>query len=121
MEPSVAQAELVALSQVAQRLGTRIDLAAVRGPYLAAVRSLFDRALAGRREAALHAAELVSLSGALGMHLDLWVLQNAFWQAVREGNWAHDPRALARLAHALWFDEAVVLGRIQERRARASA
>jgi alpha-amylase/alpha-mannosidase (GH57 family) len=121
VEPAVAQAELVALSKVAHRLGARIDLGAVRGPYLAAVRSLFDRALAGRREAALHAAELVTLSTTLGMHLDLWVLQNALWQTVREGNWAHDPESLARLAHALWFDETVVLGRIQERRARASA
>ena len=33
--------------------GARIDLDAVRGPYLAAVRGLFERALAGRREAAL--------------------------------------------------------------------
>ncbi|HZX94018.1 MAG TPA: DUF3536 domain-containing protein [Myxococcales bacterium] len=121
LEPGLAQGELIGLSQVAQRLGARIDLAAVGGPYLAAARALFDRALAGRKEAALHAADLISLSGALGLHLDLWNIQNALWHAVREGTWPHDAETLGRLGHALWFDEAVLQGRVRERRARASA
>jgi hypothetical protein len=85
------------------------------------VRALFDRAIAGRREAATHAAELVALAGRLGMHLDLWVIQNALWQVVRDGSWVHDGETLARLAHALWFDEGVVLGRAGENRTRALA
>jgi len=121
LDPGPAQGELLALSQLAQRLGARIDLEAVRGPYLAAVRGMFERALAGRREAALQVADLVTLAQRLGMHLDLWSIQNAFWGAVRSGTWRHDDEALARLAHALWFDEPTVLARAEARRERASA
>src|SRR5581483_4025438 len=101
--------------------GGRIDLEAMRGPFLAAVRTLFEKALAGRREAVLHAAELVTLSTRLGMHLDLWSIQNALWSVVRSGTWPHDAESLGRLAHALWFDEAVVLERAGARLERASA
>ena len=121
LDPGLAQGELLALAQVAQRLGARIDLEAVRGPYLAAVRNFFERALAGRKEAALHAADLVTLAMRLDMHLDLWSIQNAFWATVRAGTWPHDKESLARLAHALWFDDAVVLARVGGRRERASA
>ena len=55
------------------------------------------------------------------MHLDLWSIQNAFWAGVRAGTWRHDDEALARLAQALWFDETVVLARVEARRERASA
>jgi hypothetical protein len=121
LDPGLAQGELLALKQLAQRLGARIDLDAVRGPYLAAVRGLFERALAGRREAALQVAELVTLAMRLGMHLELWSIQNAFWAAVRGGTWRHDDEALARLAQALYFDESVVLARVAGNRERASA
>jgi len=121
LDPGLAQGELLALKQLAQRLGARIDLDAVRGPYLAAVRGLFERALAGRREAALQVAELVTLAMRLGMHFDLWSIQNAFWAAVRGGTWRHDDEALARLAQALWFDETIVLARVAGNRERASA
>jgi hypothetical protein len=121
LDPGLAQGELLALKQLAQRLGARIDLEAVRGPYLAAVRGLFERALAGRREAALQVAELVTLAMRLGMHLELWSIQNAFWAAVRGGTWRHDDEALARLAQALYFDESVVLARVAGNRERASA
>ncbi len=121
LDPGLAQGELLALSQLAHRLGARIDLSAVRGPYLAAVRGLFERGLAGRREAAVQAADLILLAQRLGMHLDLWSIQNAFWSAVRSGTWRHDDEALARLAHALWFDEPTVLARVEARRERATA
>jgi alpha-amylase/alpha-mannosidase (GH57 family) len=121
LDPALAQGELLALWQLAHRLGARIDLSAVRGPYLAAVRGLFERGLAGRREAAAQAADLVLLAQRLGMHLDLWSIQNAFWGAVRSGTWRHDDEALARLAHALWFDEPTVLARVEARRERATA
>jgi alpha-amylase/alpha-mannosidase (GH57 family) len=121
LDPGLAQGELLALSHLAQRLGARIDLEAIRGPYLAAVRGLFERALAGRREAALQMAELVTLAQRLGMHLELWSMQNAFWGAVRSGTWPHDDEALSRLAQALWFDESTVLARAEARRERASA
>lgn len=121
VDPPLAQGELLALAQLAQRLGARIDLEAMRGPYLAAVRSLFEKGLAGRREAVLHAADLVTLSMRLGMHLDLWSIQNAFWSVVRSGGWPHDAESLGKLAHALWFDQAVVLGRSEACLERASA
>ena len=121
LEPSQAQEELDGLSQLARRLGARIDLEAVRPPFLAAVRGLFERALAGRREAALQMADLIGLAVRLGMHLDLWTIQNTFWTVVRTASWPHDAEALARLGHALWFDEAVLLARGDARRARASA
>ena len=121
IEPGAAQAELGALAQLAARLGARIDLAAVGGPFHAAVGGLFERALAGKREAALQAADLLELGNRLGMHLDLWAMQNALWDAVRARAWPHDREALARLAHALWFDENVVLQRLETRRERASA
>jgi hypothetical protein len=57
----------------------------------------------------------------LGMHFDLWSIQNAFWAAVRGGTWRHDDEALARLAQALWFDETIVLARVAGNRERASA
>src|SRR4051812_113021 len=121
LDPALASRGLLAPAQLAHRLGARIDLAAVRAPFVAAVRGLFERALAGRREAAFNVAELITLSGHLGMHLDLWTTQNALWSAVRAGAWPHDDEALARLAHALWFDEAVLPGHGDPRRARASA
>ena len=121
LEPSQAQEELDGLSQLARRLGARIDLEAVRPPFLAAVRGLFERALAGRREAALQMADLIALAVRLGMHLDLWTIQNTVWTVVRSGSWPHDAESLARLGHALWFDEAVLLARGDARRARASA
>src|SRR5436309_3195851 len=121
LEPSQAQDELDGLAQLTRRLGARIDLEAVRPPFLAAVRGLFERALAGRREAALQMADLIGLAVRLGMHLDLWTIQNTFWTVVRTASWPHDAEALARLGHALWFDEAVLLARGDARRARASA
>ena len=121
LDPGLVSGELLALAQLAQRLGARIDLSAVRGPYLAAVRGLFEKTLAGRREAALQVAELLTLAQRLGMHLDLWSIQNAFWAGVRAGTWRHDDEALGRLAQALWFDETVVLARVEARRERASA
>src|SRR5207248_10273595 len=50
LEPSQAQEELDGLSPLARRPGARIDPEAVRPPFLAALRGLFERALAGRRE-----------------------------------------------------------------------
>ncbi len=121
MDPALAQGELLALAQLAQRLGARIDYEAVRGPYLTAVRSLFEKGLAGRRDAILHAGELVSLAMRLGMHLDLWSFQNALWGVVRSAKWPHDLESLGELAHSLWFDQAVVLERVGARLERASA
>ena len=121
MDPALAHGELVALAQLAQRLGARIDFEAVRGPYLAAVRGFFERGLAGRREAVLHAAELATAALRLGMHLDLWSIQNALWSVVRSGAWPHDKESLEKLANALWFDGAVVLGRIEGCLERATA
>jgi len=117
-----SQGELDALAQLARRLGARIDFEAVRPTFVAAVRGLFEKALAGRREAALQVADLITLAMRLGMHLDLWTMQNTLWGVVRSDTWPHDVEALARLAHALWFDESVLLGRAEAaRRTRASA
>jgi hypothetical protein len=121
LEPRTAQSDLQNLAQQAQRLGARIDLAAVQPLFLAAVRSLFDQALQGRREAALQTAELIDLSMRLGLHLDLWAMQNALWQSVRSGTFPLDPEALAPLAHALWFEEKVLLERLEPQGQRASA
>ena len=121
IDPGLAQGELEALAQLARRLGARIDLGAVRGPYVAAMRGLFEKALAGRREAALQAADLLILAVRLGMHLDLWTMQNTLWTTVRAGAWPHDAESLAKLAQALWFDETVMPGPPQARQERASA
>jgi alpha-amylase/alpha-mannosidase (GH57 family) len=121
LEPAQAQQELDALSDLARRLGARIDLAAVRPPFLAGIRGLFERALAGRRECAMQLADLIAVAQRIGMHLDLWTIQNSFWSAVRTGSWPHDADTLARVGHALWFDEAVLLARAEGRRTRASA
>ena len=40
---------------------------------------------------------------------------------MRGGNWPHDRESLGKLAHALWFDEAVVLGRSEACLERATA
>jgi len=121
LDPALAQGELEALAQLARRLGARVDFEAVRPPFLAAVRGLFEKALAGRREAALQVADLITLAARLGMYLDLWTMQNTLWSVVRSDTWPHDVEALARLAHALWFDEVVLLGRAEAARTRASA
>ncbi|HTO97413.1 MAG TPA: DUF3536 domain-containing protein [Myxococcales bacterium] len=120
-DPALAQGELLALARLAHRLGARIDFEAVRVPYLAAVRGLFEKALAGRKEAVQPAAELLALSFRLGMHLDLWPLQNALWSVLRGGGWPHDEESLARLSQALWFDPATVLERAGAAPERASA
>jgi hypothetical protein len=104
-----AEADLVGLAQVASRLNARIDTAVVRAPFHAALQQAFDRALSGRRESAAHVAELIDLSGRLGLHLDLWALQNALWERVRNVSLERD--ALARIGQSLWFDEATLLAR----------
>jgi alpha-amylase/alpha-mannosidase (GH57 family) len=119
LEPGLAQTDLQNLAQLAEGLGARIDLAAVRPLFHAAVRGLFDQALRGRREAALQTAELIDLSMRLGLHLDLWAMQNALWQSVRSGAFPLDAEALARLSHALWFEEKALLERLEPRRASA--
>lgn len=121
LDPAAAQAEIEGLSQIAHRLAARIDLSAVHAPYEAAVRGLFEKTFLGRREAALQVADLIVLSMRLGMHLDLWSMQNALWDAVRNRSWPHDRETLARLALALWFDDAALVKRLEPRRERASA
>jgi hypothetical protein len=121
LEFAAAQAELISLSHLAERLGARIDLEAVRAELLPVVRAFFERALAGKREAAVHAAELIGLARQLGMHLDLWALQNALWNSVRSGTWPHDSATLAQLAEVLWFDASVLLQKLEGRPHRASA
>ncbi len=119
LEAQSAQAELSSLAQTAQRLGARIDLSAVRGPFDAAVHGFFRKALGGRREAALQAAELIALGRRLGIHIDLWSLQNALWDCVRGRAWPHDRDSLARLGHALWFDPDAFARHLDAKRASA--
>jgi alpha-amylase/alpha-mannosidase (GH57 family) len=119
VEPVAAQAELLALAKLAARLGARIDADEVRVPIHAAVRAQFDKALAGRAEAAQQTADLLGLARHLDLHLDLWPLQNALWEAVRAGT--HDRTVLTRLAGPLWFDEAALLARLDGLPRRATA
>ena len=88
-------------------------------PFHAAVSGLCEKALAGRREACLQVAELTALAERLGIHLDLWAMQNALWDVVRRGAWPHDRDSLSRLSQALWFDAAVLLRRQDPPRASA--
>jgi hypothetical protein len=113
LDAHAAQAKLLGLSQRARSLGARIDLEALRVPFHDAVQGLFDRAVRGDREAAAQLEELVALGGTLGMHFDLWTLQNALWEAVRTGTCTLEREPLSRLARALWFDEAAIAGRAQ--------
>ena len=108
LELGAARAGLMTVAQTARRLGARIDLAALRLPFHAAMQAHFEHALRGRREDALAIAEVADIGVRLGMHLDLWDLQNALWDAMRAGTGALDREALAPLAAALWIDEAAL-------------
>ena len=119
-DSATAQTELLRISETAERLGARIDRAAVRGSFHAAVKDLFDKTLTGSRDAALQAAELISLGVRLGIHLDLWAMQNALWDHVRSGRCEIDRESLERVAHALWFDPAVLVRRIEAQPRRAT-
>ncbi|MCA1826044.1 MAG: DUF3536 domain-containing protein [Myxococcales bacterium] len=119
-DPSAAQAELLRTCATAHRLGARVDLAAVRPRFEAAVKAAFDKALAGSRESAYQAADLLADGVRIGLHLDLWAMQNALWDHVRSGHWQHDRETLEKLAHALWFDPPVLARRLEARRERAA-
>jgi hypothetical protein len=110
-DPGAAQDSLVSISQLAVRLGARIDPGALRGTLSAQLRTFFDQALSGRDEAALELAQLTGLARRLGVHLDLWALQNALWDGVRSGIVALGGEPLAHLARALWFDEETIVSR----------
>src|SRR5258708_14367032 len=79
LDPTAARADLLGLAQLAARLGARIDLEALRVPLHAALRAHFDMALAGKREAAFRAADLVALGVQRGPRLALWAMQNQPW------------------------------------------
>ena len=119
-DPAGAQEALLSISQLAVRLGARIDPEALRAPLSAQMRAAFDEALSGGREAALGLAHLVELARRLGVHLDLWALQNALWNAVRAGTVLLDGEALAHLAHALWFDGKTLGARLGAPQQRAT-
>jgi len=121
LDPGSPRAMLLALKQLAQRLGAPpIDLDAVRGPYLAAVRGLSSARSrgAGRRPCKSPswsrspcASACTSICGASRTHSG----------PPSRGDLAARRRALARLAQALWFDETIVLARVAGNRERASA
>jgi alpha-amylase/alpha-mannosidase (GH57 family) len=119
-DPMAAEGELLTLAQLAARLGARIDPEAVRVPLQGQMRRFFEEALAGGREAALRMAELAALARRLGVHLDLWPLQNAIWEAVRTGPSPLDAATLAQLSSALWFDEATLIARLGAQPQRAT-
>ncbi|HUJ26732.1 MAG TPA: DUF3536 domain-containing protein [Myxococcales bacterium] len=121
IDAAAAESGLESIADVARRLGARIDLSVVRPPFHAAVRGLFEKALAGRREAASQAVELLALAARLDLHLDLWSMQNALWGAVRAGAWKLDLDALSSLSHELWFDPREVVQRLPPQEQRASA
>ena len=119
VEVPAAQAELLGIAQLAARLNARIDANAVRVPFQAALLKTFERALTGQREAAAHVADLVELGGRIGLHLDLWALQNRAWEALKIVSFERE--ALLRLGNALWFDERTLLARRAGRREPAAA
>jgi alpha-amylase/alpha-mannosidase (GH57 family) len=113
LDVGAARTDLLTVMQNARRLGARIDLAALRLPFHAAMQTHFERALRGSRDDALAIAEVAEIGGRLGMHLDLWDLQNALWDAMRAGTSLLDREGLAPLAAALWIDEAALSTRAQ--------
>jgi alpha-amylase/alpha-mannosidase (GH57 family) len=119
LEPAAAQGELVGLAKLASRLGARIDLDEIRWPIHEAIRAHFGKALADGPASVQPVVDLLELAGRLDLHLDLWPLQNALWDAVRVGS--VDRAVVARLAGPLWFDEAALLARMDGLPRRASA
>ena len=111
-DPAASGEELISLSQLAKRLGARIDAEAVRPPLHQHMRDFFDAALHGDRESAQRLLQLAELLRRLGVHLDLWALQNQLWGAVRSGALPLEAETLAQLGRALWFDEATLLTRL---------
>jgi hypothetical protein len=112
VDVATAQTELLAIAQIARRLGARIDPAAVQTPFRALLHKLVERLLSGgAREAAPQLAGMLELTARLGLHLDLWDPQNRLWDAADEVRIEGDQ--LARLARALWFDERTLSTRAQ--------
>ncbi len=113
VDATAARAELLTVAQNARRLGARIDLAALRLPFHAAMQAHLDRALRGSREDAQAISAVAEIGVQLGMHLDLWDLQNLLWKTMPMSTPMLDSKALGSLAAALWMEEAALAARAQ--------
>ena len=103
-----AEVELLAVVELARRLGARFDVVAVRREVEALVRARIDALSAGHAGSS-RAAEVVGIldiARPVGLWLDLWEAQNRFWEWVGSRGMTLDredrrPRAaaLVRRAH----------------------
>ena len=108
-----AEVELLAVVELARRLGARFDVVAVRREVEALVRARID-ALSAGHAGSLRAAEVVGIldiARRVGLWLDLWEPQNRFWEWVGSRGMTLDREKTAALAQRLWFDVRTVLER----------
>ncbi len=104
-EVPALQAQLLRIVREAASVGAAIDLA----PLREALRSLLLNRMRGlamgrRAETAREIIELIDLAEGLSLHLDLWLVQNLFWDFSRRAALDMDPDLLLRLGERLYFD-----------------
>ncbi|MGC4122634.1 MAG: DUF3536 domain-containing protein [Myxococcales bacterium] len=112
-------AELLSVSQLAERLDVHLDLESVRPSFDGLVRERLEllRVPGLHRDPAFELVEVIDLGERLGLHLDLWHAQNFLWQLVAaQGGPAFERDMLERIAQRLAFEP-----RVLEQRARQVA
>ncbi len=109
-----AQNQLGALMAEARMLGVRLDVdeprRIIEGLILEHVQRL---AASPRREVAREMIELIDLGDTLGMGVDLWEVQNAFWDLVTAGAPEFDRDIALKLGERLCFDRRSLESRLR--------
>jgi len=113
----VAHGQLGAIMAEARTLGVRLDLdeprRIVEGLILEHMRRL---QASPRREVAREMVELIDLGDTLGVGLNLWEVQNLFWELVSAGAPEFDRDIALRLGERLCFDRRSLEPRLRGQR-----
>jgi len=113
-----AHAQLRALLSEARMLGVRLDLdeprRVIEGLLLEHMRRL---QASPRREIAREMVELIDLGDALGTGLNLWEVQNLFWDLISAGAPEFERDIALRLGERLYFDRHSLEPRLRGHRA----